>query len=56
VPSGFAGQLRLRLRLPAGERLGATTLNGAPFHSFVNPETLDLTGASGHLEVMAGVK
>jgi hypothetical protein len=56
LPSGYAGTLRLRLRLPAGERLGATTLNGLPFHSFVDPETLDLTGASGHVEVVAQVR
>jgi hypothetical protein len=55
LPSAFAGTLRLRLRLPAGERLGATTVNGATFHSFVNAETLDLTGLSGHVEVVAKV-
>jgi hypothetical protein len=55
LPSGFAGTLRLRFRLPQGERLGATTVNGLPFHAFVNPETLDLTGASGHVEIVARV-
>jgi hypothetical protein len=56
LPSGFAGTLRLRLRLPAGEALGATKVNGLAFHSFVNAETLDLTGLTGHIEVLAAVK
>ncbi len=56
VPGGFAGTLRLRLRLPPGEQLGATKVNGIAFHSFVNAETLDLTGLSGHVEVLAAVK
>jgi hypothetical protein len=56
LPSGFAGTLRLRLRLPAGEKLGTTTVNGVAFHSFVNAETLDLTGLSGHVEVAAAVR
>jgi len=56
LPIGFAGTLRLRLRLPAGEALGATKVNGVAFHSFVNAETLDLTGLSGHIEVLATVK
>jgi len=56
LPSGFAGTLRLRLRLPAGETLGATKVNGVAFHSFVNAETLDLTSLGGHLEVQAAVK
>jgi hypothetical protein len=54
VPAGLAGHsLRLRLRLPAGERIGAVTVNGAPFGGFVGPETLDLTGYTGHLEIVA---
>lgn len=56
LPSGFAGSLRLRLRLPAGERLGATTVNGAPFTAFVDRETLDLSGRSGHVDVVAQVR
>src|ERR1044072_6723608 len=28
LPTGFAGTVRLRLRLPAGEALGATTAHG----------------------------
>ena len=56
VPPGFGGALRLRLRLPAGERLGATTVNDAPFRAFVDAETLDLSGRSGHLDVTAAVR
>ena len=56
LPSGFAGTVRLRLRLPAGETLGAVKVNGVAFHSFVNAETLDLTSLGGHLEVQAAVK
>jgi hypothetical protein len=53
VPSGLAGPLRLRLRLPAGQRLGAVTLGGLPFDRFADPETLDLSGLSGHVELVA---
>jgi hypothetical protein len=56
LPDGYAGTVRLRLRLPAGETLGATKVNGVAFHTFVNPETLDLTSLGGHLEVQAVVK
>ena len=53
LPSGFAGPLRLRLRLPAGQRLGAVTVNGLPTTRFLGPETIDLTGATGHVDVVA---
>ncbi len=55
LPSVFSGTLHLRLRLPAGERLGTTTVNGVAFHSFLGSETLDLSGRSGHVEVVARV-
>jgi hypothetical protein len=53
VPPGVAGPLRLRLRLPAGQRIATVTVNGAPWHGFAGPETIDLTGLSGHLDVVA---
>jgi hypothetical protein len=54
VPAGLAGHsLRLRLRLPAGERIGAVTVNGAPFGRFAGSQTLDLSGYTGHLEIVA---
>ena len=53
VPAGLAGPLRLRLRLPAGQRLGAVTIGGVPFDRFADPETLDLTGLTGHVELVA---
>ena len=56
LPPGFSGPLRLRLRLPAGERVGATTVNGAAFRGFVDGQTLDLSGRSGHLDVVAAVE
>ena len=56
LPSGFDGALRLRLRLPAGERLGPTTVNGARFNAFVDGQTLDLSGRAGHIEVVARVR
>jgi hypothetical protein len=44
--------LRLRLRLPGGERIAAVTLGGKPFHSFdPNTGTIDLSGLTGHLEL-----
>ena len=53
LPSGFTGPLRLRLRLPAGQRLGAVTVDGKPFTRFVGPETIDLSGNTGHVDVVA---
>jgi hypothetical protein len=53
VPSGLSGPLRLRLRLPAGQTLGHVTVAGLPFDRFADPETLDLTGMTGHVEVVA---
>jgi hypothetical protein len=52
VPAGFAGPLRLRLRLPSGQRIGGVTVDGNPWNAFAGPETIDLTGATGHLEVI----
>ena len=52
VPSRLSGALRLRLRLPAGERVGGVTLAGAPFDRAVRPETLDLSGLTGHVELV----
>jgi hypothetical protein len=53
LPSGFSGPLRLRLRLPARQRLGAVTVNGLPTTRFLGPETIDLSGATGHVDVVA---
>jgi hypothetical protein len=52
VPSRLSGALRLRLRLPAGERVGGVTLGGAPFDRAVGLETLDLSGLTGHVELV----
>ena len=52
VPPGLAGSLRLRLRLPAGQRIGGVTIGGEPFARLADPETLDLSGLHGHLEVV----
>jgi hypothetical protein len=52
VPAGLTGPLRLRLRLPPGQRFGAITLNGTGFGRFAGPETLDLSGLKGHLELV----
>ena len=51
VPTGFTGPLRLRVRLPNGQRMVAATVNSTAWHAFAGPETLDLTGQSGHIEV-----
>jgi hypothetical protein len=53
VPAGLSGPLRLRLRLPTGERIGGVSLDGRPFDRFAGPETLDLSGLKGHLELVA---
>jgi hypothetical protein len=52
VPSGLTGPLRLRIRLPVGQRIGAVTLNGAPYSRFAGPETLDLSGLTGHVTLV----
>jgi hypothetical protein len=52
VPPGFSGPLRLRLRLPAGERLGAATLDGAKYERLADSQTLDLSGLTGHVELV----
>jgi hypothetical protein len=53
LPSGFGGPLRLRLRLPAGQRLGAVTVDGRPSTRLTGVETIDLSGAAGHIDVVA---
>jgi hypothetical protein len=52
VAERLSGPLRLRVRLPAGERIGAVTLAGTPFDRFADPETLDLSGLTGHVELV----
>jgi hypothetical protein len=52
VPTGLNGPLRLRLRLPGGERIGDVSLDGAPFNRVAGPETLDLSGLKGHLALV----
>ena len=52
VPTGFAGPLRLRLRLPDGQRIAAVTVNGTPWYAFAGAETLDLSGLAGHLDIV----
>jgi hypothetical protein len=54
VPPGFSGPLRLRLRLPEGERLGAATRDGAAFDRIADGETIDLSGLTGHVELVVG--
>ncbi len=53
VPPRLDGPLRLRLRLPAGERLASVRANGKSFERFAAPDTLDLTGMTGHVELVA---
>jgi len=56
VPAGLTGPLRLRLRLPRSEVLGAATVNGEPFTHLVDSETLDLSGLTGHVELSVARK
>jgi hypothetical protein len=48
--------LALRLRLPAGERLGAVRINGQAALVNRRSGTIDLTGRSGQLELEAVVR
>ena len=47
------GTLRLRLRLPRGERIATVTVNGAPARR--RGDTIDLSGHRGTLELAVGV-
>ena len=50
-------RLSLRLRLPRGNRISEVTLDGRPYVRFdVRRETIDLSGRSGHLELVIGVE
>jgi hypothetical protein len=48
--------LRLRLRLPAGEHVGAVRVNGRQVAIDRRTDTIDLTGLDGHLQLEAVVK
>jgi hypothetical protein len=47
------GRTRLRLRLPAGERIASVRVNGAPVRH--HGETIDLGGRRGSIELAVGV-
>jgi hypothetical protein len=51
VPPRLTGSLKLRLRLPAGERLAPVSAGGRSFERLAAPDTLDLTGLTGHVEL-----
>ncbi len=53
VVAPTAPALRLRLRLPAGERIAAIHLAGRPVRYDAATGTIDLTGRTGHLELDA---
>jgi hypothetical protein len=55
VPPRLTGSLRLRLRLPAGERLATARARGRSFARLAEPNTLDLTGMTGHVELAVPV-
>jgi hypothetical protein len=49
--------LKLRLRLPRGNRMTAVALNGRPFRRFnARSETIDLSGQAGTLELVVGYR
>jgi hypothetical protein len=47
--------LRLRLRLPAGQRIATVELGGEPVPFNARTGTIDLTGRTGELELVASV-
>jgi hypothetical protein len=55
VPPRLTGPLLLRLRLPAGERLASVKARGKSFERFARPDTLDLTGLTGHVELAVAI-
>src|SRR5215210_755937 len=52
VPPRLVGPLRLRLRLPRGQRISSATIDGHAFGPYLDPETLDLSGRTGHVELL----
>ncbi len=54
VPPGLGSRsLKLRLRLPAGERIAGASIEGRAYPRFERKaETIDLTGLSGHVELL----
>jgi len=48
--------LRLRLRLPAGERVAGVELAGRPVHFDASNGTIDLSGRTGELQLVARVR
>jgi hypothetical protein len=52
IPERLAGPLRLRLRLPPGVRVSGASADGGRIESFVDHETLDLSGLRGHVELV----
>jgi hypothetical protein len=45
--------VKLRLRLPSGERIASVSLHGRSFHGFdAADETIDLSGLRGHVELI----
>jgi hypothetical protein len=49
--------LKLRLRLPRGNRITNVALNGRPFRRFnARRETIDLSGQTGSLELVVGYR
>ena len=48
--------LRLRLRLPVGDHIGAVRVNGTQVAIDRRTDTIDLTGLEGHLQLEAVVK
>ena len=38
---------------PAKAYHGAVTVNGTPWYAFAGPETIDLSGLGGHVDLLA---
>jgi len=55
-PSPPPASLRLRLRLPAGERLASVRLGGRPVRFDRRSGTIDLSGRRGPIELVASVR
>jgi len=53
LPAGYLGPLRLRVRLPDGQHLGAVTVGGHTYHRLADPQTIALSVATGHVDVVA---
>ena len=53
VPTGFTRAAAAPAAAADGQRIAAVTVNGKPWYAFAGPETIDLSGLTGHVDLVA---